>query len=141
MQYNSGIFESLESFQKSKSEPVKLIPTTISFPQEEAPVDLPLVEDRSESLYATLDRQEEVQTPTPVDLQIEGLFKDETENRKEVSSENLPSESEYSFSQGSNQSGRRGDVSYKACIRLIKRFYRDLFKDHNKKIVRRRYVN
>ena len=66
---------------------------------------------------------------------------------KEVKSENQKEEislyepSSPSHSRKSKGSSRRRDVENKASIRLIRRFYRDLFKSHNKSIVRRRYTN
>ena len=36
---------------------------------------------------------------------------------------------------------RRSDVQYKASIRLVRRYYKDLFKAKNQKIVKKRYIN
>ena len=69
------------------------------------------------------------------------------EEVKEVRSENQKEEislyepSCLNFSESSKTDKRRKDVKYKASIRFIRRFYRDLFKTHNKSIVRRRYTN
>ncbi len=71
----------------------------------------------------------------------EGLINMEDENRMDAGISKLPSESEDSCVKETGADLVREDVIYKASIRMMRKFYRDLFKKENRRIVRKRYVN
>jgi len=59
------------------------------------------------------------------------------------SSKGQPEDSDYEYfiSQAKIFNQRRTDVKYKAAIRLVRRYYRNLFKAKNQNIVKKRYAN
>ncbi|CAI2363350.1 unnamed protein product [Moneuplotes crassus] len=67
------------------------------------------------------------------------LFKDDV--KMEGSSQIVLSCSDGSKPSSPKENGIREDSLYKSSIRQMRKFYRDLFKDNNRNIVRRRYKN